>query len=319
MGMFLNSANPYKKYRTMIRDPYFVDKTELLESLIPALGKEQRYLCITRPRRFGKTVMANMVAAYFGSAAQEDPLFEDLKISKSAQYRSHLHRHNVIFMDLSRVPEMCRSYVEYISRIRDGLKRDILERYGDINLCAEDALWDILDAVCSKTGDKFIFVLDEWDAIFHMSFASEDDKKAYLLFLKSLLKDQEYVELAYMTGVLPIAKYSSGSELNMFLEYDMATKERFSEAFGFSEEEVDMLYSRYVKTTDSVKVTREDLRTWYDGYYTAAGGRLYHPCSVVCAMIDNQVSDYWISPGSGCVPDLRAESRSVPRGGDQAD
>ena len=97
MGMFLNSANPYKKYRTMIRDPYFVDKTDLLESLIPALGKEQRYLCVTRPRRFGKTVMANMVAAYFGSAAQEDPLFEDLKISKSAQYRSHLHRHNVIF------------------------------------------------------------------------------------------------------------------------------------------------------------------------------------------------------------------------------
>ena len=86
--------------------------------------------------------------------------------------------------------------------------------------------------------------MDEWDAVFHMSFITERDRENLLLFLKLLLKGKSYVELAYMTGVLPIAKYSDGSELNMFLEYNMATRVRFSEYFGFSDEEVDKLYEK---------------------------------------------------------------------------
>ena len=126
---------------------------------------------------------------------------------------------------------------------------------------------------------------------------TEKDKKDYLLFLKLLLKGQSYVELAYMTGVLPIAKYSDGSELNMFLEYNMATRVRFSEYFGFSDEEVDMLYQRYLEKTKKPQITRESLREWYDGYHTAAGERLYNPRSVVCALTDNQLSNYWVSSG----------------------
>lgn len=139
--------------------------------------------------------------------------------------------------------------------------------------------------------------MDEWDAVFHMSFVTEKDRENYLLFLKLLLKGQSYVELAYMTGVLPVAKYSDGSELNMFLEYNMATRVRFSEYFGFSDEEVDMLYRRYLKRTKKPKITRDDLREWYDGYHTAAGDRLYNPRSVVCALTDNQISNYWVSSG----------------------
>lgn len=136
-------------------------------------------------------------------------------------------------------------------------------------------------------GTQFFIVL-LWD---------EKDKKDYLLFLKLLLKGQSYVELAYMTGVLPIAKYSDGSELNMFLEYNMATRVRFSEYFGFSDEEVDMLYQRYLEKTKKPQITRESLREWYDGYHTAAGERLYNPRSVVCALTDNQLSNYWVSSG----------------------
>ena len=139
--------------------------------------------------------------------------------------------------------------------------------------------------------------MDEWDAVFHMSFINEKDRENYLLFLKLLLKGQSYVELAYMTGVLPIAKYSDGSELNMFLEYNMATRVRFSEYFGFSDEEVDKLYERYLKNTKNPQITRESIREWYDGYHTAAGERLYNPRSVVCALTDNQLSNYWVSSG----------------------
>ena len=117
------------------------------------------------------------------------------------------------------------------------------------------------------------------------------------IFLKNLLKDQVYVELAYMTGVLPIAKYSSGSELNSFLEYDMATSVRFSNYFGFSDDEIDILFEKYKTLTASPSITREDLKLWYDGYYTAGGCQIYNPRSIVCALTDNQLKNYWTSSG----------------------
>ena len=139
--------------------------------------------------------------------------------------------------------------------------------------------------------------MDEWDAVFHMSFITEDNRKEYLQFLKLLLKSKSYVELAYITGILPIAKYSSGSELNMFQEYDMATKIRYSEYFGFLDSEIDMLYERYTKNTVNPRITRQELKEWYDGYHTASGERLYNPRSVVCALSDGQLASYWTSSG----------------------
>lgn len=149
----------------------------------------------------------------------------------------------------------------------------------------------------AKTGRKFIFVLDEWDAPFHMDFVTQRDRSNYLLLLKNLLKDKAYVKLVYMTGVLPIAKYSSGSELNMFAEYSMVSKERFSDYFGFTESEVDRLYAIYQETVSTAKFTREDLRIWYDGYYNAAGEQLYNPRSIVSALLNNELSNYWTSSG----------------------
>ena len=296
MGQFLNNKEPYDKYKTVMSGNYFVDKTEILEELIPALQQEQRFLCITRPRRFGKTVMANMIAAFF-EKTEEPSLFEHLHISRYEHYGEQVGQHDVIYIDFSEMPRECMNYVDYISRIQDGLVRDIETAYPDIKVEKNIAIWDLLSQVFDKTGHKFIFVMDEWDAVFHMSFISEQDRENYLLFLKLLLKGKSYVELAYMTGVLPIAKYSDGSELNMFLEYNMATRVRFSEYFGFSDKEVDLLYQKYLENTKKPGITRENLREWYDGYHTASGERLYNPRSVVCALTDNQLSNYWVSSG----------------------
>lgn len=296
MGQFLNNKEPYDKFRTVMNGTYFVDKSEILEELIPALQQEQRFFCITRPRRFGKTVMANMIAAFFENTG-DSSLFEHLHIAEYDGYEEQAGKHDVIYIDFSEMPRECQNYQEYIDRVQDGLIRDIKEVYPEIIIENNAAVWDILSLVFNQTGHKFIFVIDEWDAVFHSSFITEKDKKEYLLFLKLLLKGQSYVELAYMTGVLPIAKYSDGSELNMFLEYNMATRVRFSEYFGFSDEEVDMLYQRYLKKTKKPQITRESLREWYDGYHTAAGERLYNPRSVVCALTDNQLSNYWVSSG----------------------
>ena len=296
MGQFLNNKEPYDKYRTVKNGPYFVDKSEILEELIPALQQEQRFFCITRPRRFGKTIMANMIAAFFENT-EEESLFDDLYISRYKHYKEQAGRHDVIYIDFSEMPKECDSYKKYISRIEEGIYYDLREKYSDLYLKQEDAIWDIFSKIFNETKKKFIFVMDEWDAVFHMSFMTEKNREDYLLFLKLLLKGQSYVELAYMTGVLPIAKYSDGSELNMFLEYNMATRIRFSEYFGFSDEEVDKLYEKYLQNTKKPQIDREGLREWYDGYHTASGQRLYNPRSVVCALSDNQLSNYWVSSG----------------------
>lgn len=297
MGMFINSVIPYEKYKMVVSDRYFVDKTALLGELLEVLGKEQRFFCITRPRRFGKTVMANMIASFFGKAKDSRDLFDPLEISKLNQYNTHLNQHDVIFIDFSEVPKGCDSYTKYISRIENGLYQDLQEMYSDMKLEKEYGVWDLLSFLFEKKGVKFVLVIDEWDAVFQMPFIKEEDKKAYLLFLKSLLKGKAYLELVYMTGVLPIAKYSSGSELNMFMEYNMETKVRFGEYFGFSDSEVDRLYEQYLQIEKQPKITRDSLREWYDGYHTAAGKRLYNPRSVICALQDNQLSNYWTSSG----------------------
>ncbi|MDE6974823.1 MAG: ATP-binding protein, partial [Lachnospiraceae bacterium] len=202
-----------------------------------------------------------------------------------------------VYIDFSRMPQNCNSYDAYIGRICDGLKQDLVEEYQSLNLNPAKDLWDMFQLVFDQTGQNFVFVMDEWDAIFHKDFISGKNRKSYLEFLRNLLKGQAYVELAYMTGVLPVAKYSSGSELNMFEEYDMATKVRFGEYFGFLDSEVDSLFEKYIQKTPFPRITRQELALWYNGYHTASGERMYNPRSVVGALTDNQISNYWTGSG----------------------
>lgn len=309
MGLFLNSRIPFDSYKAIASEKYFVDKTALLAELIPALGTSQRFFCITRPRRFGKSVMANMIGAFFDKTVNAAGIFDKKAIASSeinqilkeascGSYLEYLNRYDVIYIDFSGIPENCTSYGTYINRISQGLKTDLAEKFPEYNINVSDSVWDILTGIYQKSGRRFIFVIDEWDAVFHMKFLTEEDKGAYLLFLKSLLKDKIYAELVYMTGVLPIAKYSDGSELNMFIEYNMVSARRFSEYFGFSSSEVDELYGIYQKNTKRPVLSRDDLRIWYDGYYTADGKRMYNPRSIVCALTDNQLRNYWTSSGT---------------------
>lgn len=299
MGIFLNTTIPCETYKEIAATRFFVDKTLLIDDILNGLEVDrQRYICITRPRRFGKTVMAAMLAAYMGKASESHEIFDKLEISKTDHYHKHLNKHDVFYIDFSRMPENCSSYEQYIIRILDGLKEDVADKCSELQIDSQRAVWDILSAVFQQTGRKFVFVIDEWDAVFHMPFVSRKEQARYLDFLKNLFKDQEYVELAYMTGILPIAKYSDGSELNMFDEYDMAVKEKYGQYFGFSDKEVDALYETYRKTTKHPKISRDSLREWYDGYHTASGDRLYNPRSVVCALRDNQLANYWTSSGT---------------------
>ena len=208
-----------------------------------------------------------------------------------------LNQYHVVYIDFSELPRNCASYQQYIDEIQNGINEDLAETYPECKISIEGSVWGNFTEIFQKTGEKFLFVMDEWDAVFYLSFMTDADRDEYLGFLKQLLKGRVYVEFAYMTGIMPIAKYSDGSELNMFVEYNMATSVRFSEFFGFREEEVDQLFERYQNTTRKPMIDRAELREWYDGYDTAGGERLYNPRSVVCALTNNQLGNYWVSSG----------------------
>ena len=299
MGIYVNSKNAYALYKKETAKPYFVDKTVLLKELFPLVEEGSHYLCITRPRRFGKTVMANMVASFFSKGHRANDVFQNLQIYQDKDYEKYLNKYTVIHIMFNDLPRNCNSYKQYIDRIEETLIRDLKKEYPDMPIDDQNAVWDTLLEIYDEKQDiNIVFVFDEWDFIFHQKFVTEDDKLSYLQFLRNLLKDRPYIALVYMTGILPIAKYSSGSELNMFAEFTMTTEQRFSEYFGFTDEEVDGLYLRYIENCASTKmVTRDDLREWYDGYHTRKGERLYNPRSIVLSLSNNNTGNYWTSSG----------------------
>ena len=268
MGRYLNSSTSYVLYKGQTEQPYFVDKSQMLSELFPFLDSGNTHICITRPRRFGKTVMANMITAFLGKKQDSDSIFKSLKISQNDLYNKYRNQYNVISIDFSKMPRDCDSYTDYIDRIETNLIRDLRKEYPQIEIYEDDSAADVLETIFEECDQqRFVFVLDEWDFIFHKDFVTEENKKQYVLFLSNLLKDRSYVQLTYMTGILPIAKYSSGSELNMFWEYTMASEMKYNEYFGFTDSEVDQLYEKYTRNTREIHISREDLKEWYDGYH----------------------------------------------------
>lgn len=284
---YLNTENAYILFQKAVKGEIYVDKSILIDTISAKIGTNNQYICITRPRRFGKSTNVHMLGAYYTKGLEGARLFDGLGISRTEGYGRHRNCHNVIFIDFSRMPFECASYKEYISSIYNKLEEDLLEEYPFLIGRRYDNISDMLN----ESGDSFIFLLDEWDSVFYKSFMAPNDRNEYLEFLKNMLKDQHYVELAYMTGVLPVAKLSSGSALNMFDEYNFMNDNIYDEYFGFCENEVRNLCLRHTS------VPYEELSYWYDGYYSANGKRLFNPRSVSRALMRGICLNYWTETG----------------------
>lgn len=287
MGLYLNSDRSFKNYEELYRSDYFVDKSLIIEHLNRLIGKRSKYLCITRPRRFGKTSVADMIAAYYSKAVDSKDIFDNLKISKSHGYSENLNKYNVINISFNKIPDNGKTYDDYMNMIKKSLISDIVKYYPDIDPDKFFTIGDMLES----TGDKFIFVLDEWDYIFSKNLF-EENQDDFLEFLAFLLKDQPFVLLCYMTGVLPIKRYSSGSALNMFDEFTFLKDRRFGEFFGFTKDEVAKLCK------ENGYMNFEELEIWYNGYSTANGVKIYNPRSVIKALENNYCESYWTNTGA---------------------
>lgn len=286
MAVYLNTNSALTLYKELVNSEYFVDKSTIIESINKRIKTNTKYICITKPRRFGKTSILNMLASFYCKVYDARPLFDQMAISKSEGYTVHLNKYNVINMCLSNLPDKGSSYSDYIGLIKKSLKNDIIAAYPELKNQEFNNISDLLAA----TNDNFIFMIDEWDYIFSHNLYIENQAD-FLEFLRNLLKDRPYVALAYMTGVLPIKQYSTGSALNMFKEYTMLNDPFFGKYFGFTENEVEMLCQK------QSRLTLSEISEWYDGYQTKDGSCLYNPRSVVCALEDGICQSYWTKTG----------------------
>ena len=291
MPYFLNNITQINQFTKTTKEKYFIDKSNLIKEMNELVGTASQYVCITRPRRFGKTINAMMLASYYSKNADFKYLFDKLETSKNSTYLEHLNKHNVIYITLNEVPKANCTYEEFIGRYINLLLEDLKTCYSDLELNENLSISDILAQVHQKYNESFIFIIDEWDYIFNNNLFSKEDRENFLQFLKDLLKDKPYVELAYMTGVLLIAKYSSGSALNMFKEYNMLNDVKYVAYFGFNQKEVEFL----CKKQD--KISLNELTEWYNGYKTNTGLQIDNPRSVCYALSDGVCQSYWTNTG----------------------
>lgn len=287
MSIYLNTNKPLKNYSHLYRSKYFVDKSLIIEELNEVILTSDRYVCITRPRRFGKSSVIDMLGAYYSKGLDSSSIFDNLKISESESYKEHLNKYNVINISFNEIPDNMKTYDEYINNIVHQLKKEVISKFNIKDIDENDSIKRILE----KSNEEFIFLLDEWDYIFNNNLF-EENQNDFLEFLRNLLKDEPYVAMCYMTGVLPIKKYSSGSALNMFDEFTFLKDRRFGEFFGFTTDEVLKLCD------ENQYMNFEKLELWYNGYTTANGVKIYNPRSVVKALENNYCESYWTNTGA---------------------
>lgn len=287
MAIYLNTKSPFENYSELAREYYFIDKSQIIKSLNSKVSTKSKYICITRPRRFGKSSVVDMLGAYYSKAVDSQNIFDKLKISKDKSYKEHLNKYNVISISFNQVSHRGNTYNDYIGMIKSNLIKDISDKYPDI----DPSEYFTINHMLNATNDKFIFIFDEWDYIFTNNLF-ENNQNDFLEFIRQLLKDQPYVALAYMTGVLPIKKYSSGSALNMFDEYTFLKDRIYDEFFGFTNNEVLNLCKR----TDEIEF--KELENWYNGYLTSKGNKIYNPRSVVKALQNGYCESYWTNTGA---------------------
>ena len=285
MGVYLNPGN--EGFWESVRSRIYVDKTGLIALTNELMNTEEKYICVSRPRRFGKTMALKMLAAYYSRGCDSRALFSGLKIENNETFETCLNQYDVIFLNMQQFLIRAKGQVatEYLESV---VLEDIRKVYGEVFSGHETILSSVLEKIYAGTGKKFIFLIDEWDCVMRERQESEDQQKKYLDFLRDLLKDQSYVALVYMTGILPVKKYGQHSALNMFWEYSMTDQRELEEYTGFTEDEVKALCGRF-------GMDFTETSSWYDGYKFGQFQHVYNPRSVVAAMLSQKFSNYWTS------------------------
>ena len=283
MGVYLNPGEGL--FLVARSSKIYVDKSALLGELDEVFGTEQRFVCVSRPRRFGKTMAANMVCAYYDRTVTED-VFSGLAIARVEGASRGRRKCDVLRINMQEFLSRAQDMEGLLSRLQRIVLRDLLRAYTDVDYFDREDLVECMRDVYQETQRPFVIVIDEWDCIFREYPRDAAAQRQYLDFLRDWLKDKEYVGLAYMTGILPVKKYGTHSALNMFTEYSMENPGPLAPYVGFTEDEVRRLCEAY-------DMDFGECCAWYDGYAFPHCSHVFSPKSVVEAMLRREYDDYW--------------------------
>ena len=311
MGQFLNPGK--NSYIEAVNSQIFIDKSEMIAFLNSVVKTKQKYVSVSRPRRFGKTMAADMICAYYDRDADSRELFESLRLAGSdisysdLAWDEYLGKFDVIRIVMTDFFDSDASFNDALKEMQSIICRDIKKKYPDVDYFNDKDLIKTIADAYTENGRQLVLVIDEWDAVFRNGKTDKEEQTRYLDFLRNLLKDKSYIALAYMTGILPIKKYGRHSALNMFTEYSMMFPRQLARYTGFTEAEVVDLCNKYGRDYETIKA-------WYDGYEVSdimppdpnheelrnTGNPpksdryfLYSPLSVVEAIGTGVIKDYW--------------------------
>ena len=290
MGTYINIGNPGFQ---SVRNGEYIDKSGLIAIINHTLFTEHRFSCVSRARRFGKSLAAKMLCAYYDHSCDSRHLFDDLAIAQDPSFKRHLNKYPVIYLDITDFTTRFRDDT-IVKRMDAILRSDLHETYPDVPLREDDDLMAYLVRVVAVTKEPFIFIIDEWDAICREFKTGTTAMDQYVDWLRRMFKGAMSPQVfagVYMTGILPIKKYKTESALKNFTEYSMVNPGKMASFFGFTKDEVRLLSDRHGMDFD-------ELEKWYDGYQVGPLSSIFNPNSVMQAVMNDWYQSYWASTGA---------------------
>ena len=291
MGRFLNPD--YSAFETALNSEIYIDKTGLLAYTNKVINTKQAFICNSRPRRFGKSVTADMLTAYYSKGCDSADIFADYEISHAGDFRQHLNKYDVIHLDIQWCLAPAKGAAGVVSYIEKSVIAELKEKYPDIISEETVSLPEAMSEIYTVTGNKFIVIIDEWDILIRDEANNRDEQENYINFLRGMFKGTEptrFISLAYLTGILPIKKMKTQSALNNFDEFTMLDAGALASYIGFTDLEVEKLCDKYHKDFAEVK-------RWYDGY-VLENQQVYNPKAVVSVMLRGNFQSYWSQTGT---------------------
>ena len=291
MRRFVNPGNA--AFEVAVNSQIYVDKTGLLAYTNSVINTKQALICSSRPRRFGKSITADMLCAYYSRGCDSDSIFASYEIAKSDSYKKYLNQYDVIYLDIQWCMMDAGSAEQTVSYLNYHVIEELKEIYPQILLYGIRTAYGAMSCINAQTGVKFIVIIDEWDVLIRDEAANEAVLQDYINFLRGLFKGSEptkFIALAYLTGILPIKKLKTQSALNNFMQFTMITPGVLARYIGFTEEEVGKLCEQF-------GVDFREVKRWYDGY-ELGDYHVYNPNAVVNAMINKSFQSYWSQTGT---------------------
>ena len=279
--MFVNVDN---RLFQIVRNSEYVDKSEIITLTNQVIDTEERFICVTRPRRFGKSVTVKMLNAYYSKGCDSKGLFSDLKIASSPDFEKHLNQHDVIYLDMTEFADNKDNGIRYLENLNTDVVSELKDTYPEY--FKKDKDYSLPEAI-RCLGKRFIFIIDEWDFVFREYPNNSNLHENFINLLRALFKGvgENFVELVYMTGILPIARYNTQSALNNFNEYTILKSSNYSQYYGFTENEVKTLCEKY-------QLDFETAKFWYNGYKVGEY-EIYNPNSIKKLITRREFQSYW--------------------------